>query len=175
MDKVNIPEEIRNYKKNNPLMSNNKIALKLGVSPQYVGKIVNIGKVYPKPISKNNIGLPLNKKEVYPKQELVYPKPKLNQPEEQKESVADLKIKFNSILKEIYNKIRVSQEDIKKLQDNQKVIELKQNTLKDEMSDEFSHRVNKVIGYSLKSHIERMREDLFRQCREEIKTQTKAR
>lgn len=72
-----------------------------------------------------------------------------------KQSVADLKIKFNSILKEIYNKIQVVNSRLDKVQDD--------------MQEEFNNRLNKFLNNALNNRIETMQETLYKKLKEDIK------
>lgn len=58
-------------------------------------------------------------------------------------SVADLKLKINTILRDIYNILNKSKERLK-------VLEEKQDT----MEEEFSSRINRVLCYHLKNAVE---------------------
>ena len=73
----------------------------------------------------------------------------------QSESVADLKIKINKILKDIYNKI----EEIK----------VSQLSLTESLSKDFNKRINNVIQNNLNNHLETLRADLLKQLRGELK------
>ena len=76
---------------------------------------------------------------------------------EQSESVADLKTKINTILKDIYNKI----ENIK----------VSQSNLTNSLEIDFNKRINNVISNSLNNQIEALREDLLKQLRGDKKQQ----
>lgn len=77
--------------------------------------------------------------------------------EEQKDSLAELKTKINILL-------HIRDNRLNKLEDSLKI-------LKEELSNEFNMRVNKVISYNLKNHIESMREEIIKHLREELKQQ----
>ena len=70
---------------------------------------------------------------------------------ETKKSVADLRDKFNIILKDINSKIQ----DTRKRQDN--------------MQEEFNERVNKVVSFHVSNTIERLIDNKINKLREELK------
>lgn len=128
-------------------LSVREIAEKLNISKSKVGRLVNgtLSQTVPESVPTVPQSVPK-----CPKQENT---------EGQVSSIEDLKIKINSVLKTYNDRLNTLNESVADLT---KQIKL----LKEEMNEEFNSRLNKVIGYSLKSHIERLREDLIKYIQE---------
>lgn len=71
-----------------------------------------------------------------------------------KQSVADLRLKLNTILKEIYNKIQL--------------VNNRLDTVQSDMQEEFNERLNRFLLNALNNRLETMREQIIKQCLVEV-------
>ena len=133
-------KQIKDYKAEG--LNNNQIAQRLGVSRQYVGKVLrckpNVNQCKPQDVNHVN-------QECKPR----------DGTGQHSQSVADLKIKLNTLLKKLYIRL----DTIEKRQED--------------IQEDFNSRADKVIKYYIQNTLGAFIEQKLNKLREEFKEQLK--